>query len=69
MLQHAFDDNCGRFPEPLKIQAEIGTRAAVRKAAARENVSMGEFVRRAIGERIANLTRAVEPGSADLHRA
>ena len=71
MLGHSgFDDNRGRYPEPVKIQAERGTRAALRQAAARESVSIGEFVRKAIGERIAGLTRAAEPGPPPhLHSA
>jgi hypothetical protein len=47
------DDGRGKYPEPLKIQAELGTRAKVRQAAEAEGVSIGEFVRRAIGERMA----------------
>ncbi len=48
----AIDDGRGKYPEPLKIQAEIGTRQRVREAAQVEGVSIGEFVRRAIGERV-----------------
>ncbi len=57
MFAHAvIDDGRGKYPEPLKIQAEIGTRARVREAAQTEGVSIGEFVRRAIGDRVAHVT-------------
>jgi hypothetical protein len=51
-----FEERQSKFPEPLKIQTPIGTRALVKQAAATENVSAGEFVRRAIAERIARIS-------------
>ena len=47
-----FDDNRGRYPEDLKIRAPRGSRALIREVAEREGVSVGEFIRRAIGARI-----------------
>ena len=46
------DDGRGKYPEPLKIQAPLGTRTKVRQAADAEGVSSGEFVRRAIDLRV-----------------
>ena len=50
----AFDFNSGRvqYPEEIKARAPLGFRDQIRQAAAAEGVSMGEFIRRAIADRI-----------------
>jgi hypothetical protein len=44
------DDGRGKYPEPVNILAPRGTREMLRQSAAVEKISVGEFVRRAIGE-------------------
>ena len=57
MVQFAqLDDGRGRFPEPVKVQTEFGTRAKIREAAQAEGITASEFVRRAIGERVAQVS-------------
>jgi hypothetical protein len=52
-----FDDGRGKYPEDLKIRAPRGSRARIREVAEREGVSVGEFIRRAIGARIEAVCR------------
>ena len=47
-----FDDGRGKYPEPLKIQAELGTRAKIKRVAKSEGISAGELVRRAVSSYI-----------------
>ncbi len=59
-----FDDGRGKYPEPLKIQAPLGTRAKIKRVASAEGISSGELVRRAVssyieGARAANRLRRV----------
>ena len=50
--QPVFDDGRGKYPEPVNILAPRGTREMLRQAAVVEKISVGEFVRRALGEAI-----------------
>ncbi|MBQ0820989.1 hypothetical protein KBI52_12305 [Microvirga sp. HBU67558] len=43
-----FDDGRGKYPEPLKAQAPLGTRAKIKRAAEKEGISAGELIRRAV---------------------
>ncbi len=47
-----FDDGRGKYPEPLKIQAPLGTRAKIKRVASAEGISSGELVRRAVSSYI-----------------
>ncbi len=47
-----FDDGRGLYPETVKARAPLGTRSKLRRVAAAEGVTIGEFVRRAIRERV-----------------
>jgi hypothetical protein len=60
-----FDDNRGRYPEDLKIRAPRGSRALIRRMAEQEGVSVGEFIRRAIGARIEHVCSQ----SGSMHEA
>jgi hypothetical protein len=53
-----YDDGRGKYPDAMRIRAPRGWRACVRKLAEQEGVSVGEFLRRAIRERIAASGRA-----------
>jgi hypothetical protein len=46
------DDGRGRFLDVLSVKTPIGLRDELRRAAAVEKISVGEFVRRALGEAI-----------------
>jgi hypothetical protein len=47
-----FNDGRGRYPDRIAAAAPRGFRELVKRAAAAERITMGEFVRRAIAERI-----------------
>jgi hypothetical protein len=49
-----FDDGRGRYPDRIAAAAPRGFREQVKRAAQAERITMGEFVRRAISERIGN---------------
>jgi hypothetical protein len=51
-LDH-FPDNAPRYPDRIAVCAPRGTRAQVRRAAEAEQVSVPEFVRRAIERHVA----------------
>ncbi len=47
-----YDDGRGKYPEVITTRVPSELREAVKQIAAQEHVSMHEFVRRAIGERV-----------------
>jgi hypothetical protein len=49
-----FNDGRGRYPDRIAAAAPRGFREQVKRAAQAERITMGEFVRRAIAERIGN---------------
>lgn len=51
-----YDDGRGKYPEVVTTRVPTELREAVKKVAETERVSMHEFIRRAIGERIERLT-------------
>ena len=51
-----FDDGRGKYPEAIRLCAPRGCRDHIRVVADQEGVSIGEFIRRAIGERLDRLT-------------
>ncbi len=62
----AFDyiDGRGQYPEEIKARAPRGSRAMIRRAAQSEGVTLGEFIRRAVRQRIEALQ-----GGSDLSHA
>jgi hypothetical protein len=56
LAQSPFNDGRGRYPDRIEAAAPRGFRDQVRRAAAAERISMGEFVRRAISQRVAAVT-------------
>jgi hypothetical protein len=46
------DERYGQFPSVLSVKTPLGMRGQLRAAAAVEKISVGEFVRRALGEAI-----------------
>ena len=51
-----FDDGRGRYPDAIRARVPRGLRSKIRHAAAAENVTLGEFVRRALFDRVASVT-------------
>jgi hypothetical protein len=56
----------GQFPSVLSLKTPLGMREQLRAAAAVEKISVGEFVRRALGEALvgkngAEIERAIAP--------
>jgi hypothetical protein len=51
----SFDDGRGRYPDRIAAAAPRGFRDQVKRAAQAERITMGEFVRRAICERISTI--------------
>lgn len=47
-----FDNGRVQYPEEIKARAPLGSRHRIRQAAESEGISMGEFIRRAIDDRI-----------------
>jgi hypothetical protein len=47
-----FDDGRGQYPDRITAAAPRGFRDEVKRAAEAEHITMGEFVRRALAERI-----------------
>jgi hypothetical protein len=47
-----FDDGRGRYPDRIAAAAPRGFREQVKRAAQAERITMGEFVRRAICDRM-----------------
>jgi predicted HicB family RNase H-like nuclease len=54
---HNYNDRRAKYPEVVTTRVPTELREAVKQIAATEHVSMHEFIRRAIGERIERLTR------------
>jgi hypothetical protein len=52
--EYLFDDGRGRYPDRISAPVPIGLREAAREVAASNSLSLGEFVRRAIIQAIAN---------------
>jgi hypothetical protein len=52
-----FNDGRGQYPDRIAAAAPRGFRDEVKRAAAAERITMGEFVRRAIVERIGQRAR------------
>lgn len=52
----SFDDGRGRYPDRIAAAAPRGFRKQVKRAAEVEQITMGEFVRRAISERVVAVT-------------
>jgi Ribbon-helix-helix protein, copG family len=50
------DDGRGKYPVALSTRVPLDLRENLQHVAAAERVSINEFIRRAIGERIARLT-------------
>ena len=49
------DDGRGRYPDRIAAAAPRGFRAEVKRAAQAERITMGEFVRRALNDRILSI--------------
>jgi hypothetical protein len=54
--QPPFDDGRGQYPDRIAAAAPRGFRDQVKRAAQAERITMGEFVRRAISQRVAVVT-------------
>ena len=52
-----FVKNPCKYPDAVRARAPRGFRELVRRAASAERITMGEFVRRAVAERIEVVTR------------
>ncbi len=50
--QSPFNDGRGGYPDRIEAAAPRGFREQVKRAARAERIAMGEFVRRALAERI-----------------
>ena len=55
-----FDDGRGLYPDTIRAKAPLGMRKTIQRAAAIEGVGAGEFIRRALRNRV----EAVIPSSA-----
>ena len=49
---HDYNDRRAKYPEVVTTRVPTELREAVKQIAAKEHVSMHEFIRRAIGERV-----------------
>jgi hypothetical protein len=56
----SFDDGRGRYPDRIAAAAPRGFRDHVKRAAQAERITMGEFVRRAICDRVAAVTNQTD---------
>jgi hypothetical protein len=50
-----FNDGRGRYPDQIAAAAPRGMRPAVKRAAEAERISYGEFIRRAVEERLSRV--------------
>jgi hypothetical protein len=62
----------GRYLDVLSVKTPLGMREQLKAAAATENISVGEFVRRSLGSRIAacpdaDLRDSVRPPTHDSY--
>jgi hypothetical protein len=60
-MDDPFVKNPCRYPDEVRARAPCGFRDRVRRAAAAEHITMGEFVRRALAERIEAVTSDDDP--------
>jgi hypothetical protein len=56
IAQPSLDDGRGQYPDRIAAAAPRGFRDQVKRAAQAERITMGEFVRRAISQRVAAVT-------------
>ncbi len=56
-----FDDGRGQYTDVIRARAPRGLRDQVKEAAKEQGMSLGEFVRMAINDRLANAGRRVDP--------
>ena len=49
-----FSDSRGKFPEPLRAQVPLGTRAKMKRVATAQGITCGEVVRRALSSYLAD---------------
>jgi hypothetical protein len=66
--QPPFNDGRGRYPDRIEAAAPRGFREQVKRAAEAERISMGEFVRRALAQRIEAVGFEDEPSSFRIDR-
>jgi hypothetical protein len=59
-----FDDGRGRYPDKISVNTPRGLRHVARKAAAAQDLSLGEFVRRALMRAIESAKAAQADGDA-----
>ena len=62
----SFDDGRGRYPDRIAAAAPRGFRDQVKRAAQAERITMGEFVRRAICDRVAVVTNGRDDGPSNF---
>ena len=68
-MSDPFVRNPCRYPDEVRARAPRGLRDRLKRAADAERVTMGEFVRRAVTERIESVSReGDDPGPFDPSR-
>ena len=60
------DDGRGRYPDRIAAAAPRGFRERVKRAAQAERIPMGEFVRRAICDRVAAVANGRDDGPSNF---
>ena len=68
-MSDPFVRNPCRYPDEVRARAPRGLRDRLRQAASTERITMGEFVRRAVSDRIETVSRDDDdPGPFDPSR-